>query len=152
MAAARLAVSGAFLHGIPNIASDPPRDAFRHDVTVYHAMPHGLCDPLRRRVRAGQYVHTTSVHAIKRAALAAHESQKDWLDVSQGMDSYLLAMDAISQEVGRMSGRYRHAEGWRRHLHLGLSSAEADPLLAALGEDCHLDAAYEAALNPDEAV
>ena len=147
MAAARLAVSAAFLHGIPNIPSDPPRAAYRHDVAVYHAMPHGLRDPLRRRIHAGQYVDTARVHATKRAALAAHESQKHWLDVSQGMDSYLLAMDEAALELGRRSGRYEYAEGWRRHLHLGFSSAEVDPLKEALGEDCHVDAAYEAALE-----
>jgi hypothetical protein len=66
--------------------------------------------------------------AKKRDALAAHESQKAWLDASQGMDSYLVAMDDLSLEVGRMSGEFEHAEGWRRHLHVGFSAADTDPL------------------------
>ena len=143
MFASRLAVSAAFLHCVPNLPSDPPREPYMHDVTVYHAMPHGLRDPLRKRIQAGEYVNTTTVHAVKRKALAAHESQKHWLDVSQGMDSYLISMDEMSREVGRMSGVYEHAEGWRRHLHLGFSSAEIDPLKKALGEDCHIDVGYE---------
>jgi LmbE family N-acetylglucosaminyl deacetylase len=143
MFAARLAVSAAFMHGIPNLASDPPRDAYFHDVTVYHAMPHGLRDPMRKRIHAGQYVNTASVHAQKRQALAAHESQKHWLDVSQGMDSYLITMDEMSQAVGMQSEHFKHAEGWRRHLHLGFSSAETDPLKEALGSKCLISVDYE---------
>jgi hypothetical protein len=56
-----------------------------------------------------------------RRVLAAHASQKAWLDATQGMDSYLDAADEMAREVGRMSGRFEYAEGWRRHLHLGLS-------------------------------
>jgi len=141
--AQRLAVTAAFAHGIPNFQCDPPLDAYFHDVTVYHAMPHGLCDPLRRRIHAGSYVDTTPVHARKREALAAHVSQKHWLDVSQGMDSYLIAMDAASRRVGALSGRFEHAEGWRRHLHLGFSAAPVDPLKEALGDDCLINDAYE---------
>jgi N-acetylglucosamine malate deacetylase 1 len=81
-------------------------------------------------------VNTSSVHDIKRAALACHRSQKEWLDVSQGMDSYLCAMDEMSRAVGKMSRRFEHAEGWRRHLHLGFCGANDDPLHEALGRDC----------------
>ncbi len=147
MNAARLAATAAFTHGIPNFRSDPPRDAYFHDVTVYHAMPHGLCDPLRQNLRAGLYVDTAAVHERKRSALAAHACQKHWLDVSQGMDSYLVSMDEVSRAVGRLSGCFEHAEGWRRHLHFGFSSSEVDPLREALGEDCVVDEIYEAGLQ-----
>jgi LmbE family N-acetylglucosaminyl deacetylase len=133
MEACRLAVTAAFAHGIPNFDCDPPQEAFFHDVTVYHAMPHGLCTPLRVTVEADAFVDTTSVHAQKRRALAAHESQKHWLDVSQGMDSYLMSMDEAAQKVGKLSGSFAYAEGWRRHLHLGFSAIESDPLKDALG-------------------
>lgn len=129
----RLAVTAAFARGMPNFRTIPPRPAVPGDVTVYHAMPHGLCDPLRQPVLPDGYVDTTPVHAAKRHALAAHASQKEWLDASQGMDSYLKAMDAMSLAQGRMSRRFRHAEGWRRHLHLGFSAGDDDPLAAALG-------------------
>jgi len=136
METCRLAVTAAFSHGIPNLASDPPREAYFHDVTVYHAMPHGLCTPLRVPIKADAFVNTTSVHEIKREALAAHECQKHWLDVSQGMDSYLISMDEASKRVGKLSGKFEFAEGWRRHLHLGFSTAEIDPLKDALGDLC----------------
>jgi LmbE family N-acetylglucosaminyl deacetylase len=66
------------------------------------------------------------------------DSMEDhWLDASQGMDSYLDAGDEMSRRVGRMSGRFEHAEGWRRHLHLGFSASEQDPLADALRGRCH---------------
>jgi LmbE family N-acetylglucosaminyl deacetylase len=143
----RLAVTATFSRGMPNFKTAPPRPAIGGDVTVYHAMPHGLRDGLRRRVAAGTFVNTTAVHARKREALAAHASQKEWLDASQGMDSYLKAMDGLSASVGKMSRRFRHAEGWRRHSHLGFSAQDADPLRAALGKDCRINPAYERALE-----
>ncbi len=143
----RLAVTAAFARGMPNFRTSPARHAVAGDVAIYHAMPHGLRDGLRRRVVPGAFVNTTAVHAIKRAALAAHASQKSWLDVSQGMDSYLLAMDEMSLAVGKMSGRFRHAEGWRRHLHLGFSATDGDPLADALGRNCLLNETYERSLG-----
>jgi hypothetical protein len=64
--------------------------------------------------------------------LALHASQRDWLDSSQGHDSYLRTLRNLDEEVGRMSGLFRCAEGWRRHLHLGFCGEHDDPLLAAL--------------------
>lgn len=139
----RLAVAAAFSRGMPNFRTTPPRPAIDGDVTVYHAMPHGLCDGLRRRIVLGAFVDTTSVHATKRRALAAHASQKAWLDASQGMDSYLIAMDEMSRAVGRMSRQFQHAEGWRRHLHLGFSAAETDPLASALQKKHGFNPDYE---------
>src|SRR2546426_3901836 len=129
----RLTVTAAFARGMQNFSTQPSRPAIDAEVALYHAMPHGLCDALRRRVAAELYVNTASVHALKREALACHRSQKEWLDVSQGMDSYLIAMDHLSWAVGRMSGRFKHAEGWRRHSHLGFCSEANDPLRLALG-------------------
>ena len=80
------------------------------------------------------------------APLAAHASQKAWLDATQGMDSNLVAMDETARAVGALSGRFSHAEGWRRHLHVGFRATEADPLRAALGEDAAMDEHYERGL------
>jgi hypothetical protein len=41
-------------------------------------------------------------------------------------------MQDMAAEVGRMWGRFRYAEGWRRHNHLGFSAEDADPLAEAL--------------------
>jgi LmbE family N-acetylglucosaminyl deacetylase len=145
--ACRLAVTAAFARGMPNFRTQPPRRPIAGDVTIYHAMPHGLRDGLRRRVWPGAFVETTPVQATKRCALAAHQSQKTWLDASQGMDSYLRAMEELSLAVGKMSRRFQHAEGWRRHLHLGFCAEGADPLRDALGRRYLVNRAYEAALE-----
>jgi N-acetylglucosamine malate deacetylase 1 len=131
----RLAVTAAFARGMPNFKTTPRQRAVEGDVTIYHAMPHGLRDPLRQPMVPDCFIDTTSVHATKREALAAHRSQKEWLDASQGMDSYLQTMDALSLAVGKMSGRFQHGEGWRRHLHLGFSAHEEDPLGDQLKEN-----------------
>jgi LmbE family N-acetylglucosaminyl deacetylase len=132
MNTARLAVTAAFARGMPNFATDPPVAPVAGAVTVYHAMPHGLRDGLRRPVEPDCFVNTTGVQETKRRALAAHASQKAWLDATQGMDSYLDAADEMARAVGRLSGRFPCAEGWRRHLHLGLAATDDDPLAAAL--------------------
>ncbi|HAB17245.1 MAG TPA: PIG-L family deacetylase [Verrucomicrobiota bacterium] len=129
----RIAVTAAFARGMPNFWTEPGHPHVEHDVAVYHAMPHGLVTPMREPIQPDLFVDTTSVQAQKRAALACHRSQKEWLDASQGMDSYLATMDELSREVGRRSGCFEHAEGWRRRLHLGFSSTEKDPLAEALG-------------------
>jgi LmbE family N-acetylglucosaminyl deacetylase len=144
---ARLAVTAAFSRGVPNYRSTPARAAVFSDVTIYHASPHGLRDTLRRRVHPGAYVNTASVHEQKRAALACHVSQRQWLDATQGMDNYLRTMDAFSRELGSLSRRFRHAEGWRRHSHWGFCAEDADPLADALGSKYLVNAAYERSLE-----
>jgi hypothetical protein len=65
--------------------------------------------------------------------LAKHRTQKDWLDQSQGHDSYLQTLRDLDAQGGRISGKFKYAEGWRRHLHLGYCGPDDDPLCDALG-------------------
>jgi N-acetylglucosamine malate deacetylase 1 len=143
----RLAVTAAFTKGMPNFKSVPPRPTADYDVTVYHGMSHGLCDQLRRRIVPGSFVNTTSVHQTQIKALSAHKSQQNWLDVSQGLNSFLLALEDLSLAVGHLSKRFKHAEGWRRHLHFGYASRETDPLAEALGRNHLVNQAYERSLQ-----
>lgn len=145
--ACRLAVTAAFAHGMPNFESVPRRAVYQGDVVLYHWMPHGFQDQLRRRVVAGAFVDTASVQPVKRAALSEHRSQQHWLDTSQGMNSYLAAMEDMSRELGRRSGKFKHAEGFRRHLHLGFSAEETDPLAALLGKHYLINQAFERGLG-----
>jgi LmbE family N-acetylglucosaminyl deacetylase len=147
MTTARLAVTAAFARSIPGYATTPPRRPTPRPVTIYHASPHGLHDGLRRCVPPGAFVDTTSVHARKREALACHASQQQFLDATQGMNSYLQTMDEISRAVGKLSRRFPHAEGWRRHAHLGFCAERADPLRAALGRKYLVSARYERLLE-----
>jgi hypothetical protein len=65
-------------------------------------------------VLPGAFVDTGSVHARKRAALACHASQREFLDHTQGMDSYLRTMDDFSRALGKLSGRFTHADALGR--------------------------------------
>jgi LmbE family N-acetylglucosaminyl deacetylase len=129
----RLVVTAAFARGMPNFKTTPPRKHVANDTVIYHALPHGLRDQLGKRIAPEFFVNTGSVHTLKSESLAAHQSQKAWLDATQGMNSYLAEMDAMSRAVGQMSGSFEHAEGWRRHLHLGFSTREIDLLSTLLG-------------------
>jgi LmbE family N-acetylglucosaminyl deacetylase len=132
--ACRLAVTAAFARGMPNFPTDPLRPVVDQPVTLYHVQPHGNRDPLGQPVQPSLFVDVSSVLDQKATALACHRSQRQWLDASQGLDSYIETMKSLGREVGAMSGRFEYAEGWRRHLHLGFCSESADPLREALGE------------------
>ncbi|TWT83785.1 4-oxalmesaconate hydratase [Planctomycetes bacterium CA13] len=130
--ACRLAVSAAFCHGMPNMESDPEMDVYMEPVTVYHAQPVGLHTPLGEFVTPHLYVDETDVIEQKVKALACHASQKQWLDESQGLDSYLQTLRDLSTEMGNRSGKFPVAEGWRRRQHWGFCNADDDPLRDAL--------------------
>ena len=133
----RIGVTSAFSRGVPNFPTDPPREATYQDVVLYHALPYGLRDGLRRRILPDFYVDISSVIDEKKRMLACHESQKRWLDETQGLESYLQTMREMSAEVAAMAGRGQYAEGWRRHSHLGFSAVEADPLMEMLAVYCY---------------
>jgi LmbE family N-acetylglucosaminyl deacetylase len=130
----RLAVTAAFARGMPNFITRPRRATWAGDTTVYHAMPHGLRDGMRQKVQPGLFVDVGSVRETKLAALACHASQQRWLRATQGMNSYVKASDDMAREVGRMSHKFKYAEGWRQHSHLGFSATDHNPLAAALGK------------------
>ena len=130
----RLAVSAAFSHAMPNLKSIPDLPIYTEPVTVYHAMPVGNKTPLGEIITPHLYVDEADVIETKVKSLACHASQKQWLDESQGMDSYLQTLRDLSREVGRMSGRFEYAEGWRRREHWGFCGPNDDPLRDALSE------------------
>jgi len=131
--AARIAVAAAFARGMPHYPSDPPAPPITDDVTVYHALPYGLLDPLRNPVRPHLYVDIAPALDRNRRMLACHESQARWLAASQGV-SYLDALDRFARTVGEMSRRFEYAQGWQRRNHLGFSAADTDPVADALGD------------------
>lgn len=143
----RIVVTAAFAHGMPNFRSIPPRPTGDYDVAIYHCSPHSMRDPLRQRILPGAFVNITSVLETKRAALAEHRSQQDWLVESQGVNSFLAKAESDARLVGRVSGKFKYAEGWRRHLHYGFSANDADPLAEALGKDYLVNRAYERRLE-----
>ena len=143
----RIGVTAAFSRCMPNYPTDPPVEATYQDIVLYHALPYGLRDALGRSIAPEFTVDITSVIEDKERMLACHESQKKWLDQTQGLDSYLRTMRDMSAAVARAAGTGEaagiarataggYAEGWRRHSHLGFSATEIDPLFELLRPYC----------------
>lgn len=139
---ARLVVTGAFSRASINLATDPPQPIWDGETVIYHAMPHGLRDNMRRRVPVEGYVDIAPYMDTKRAMLACHRSQKEWLDKTQGMDAYLDDMAKFARLVGEQSQAFTEAEGWRRHSALGFGPPAADPLADILGSHYRCDRTY----------
>jgi len=128
----RLVVTAAFSKGMPNFVTTPSVPHAAGPVRIYHALPHGLRDGLGRELIADRYVDISGVMETKRELLACHESQKKWLDATQGMDAYLDEMSRMCADMGKMSGVLDFAEGFLRHSHLGFCPPDYDPLTHSL--------------------
>jgi N-acetylglucosamine malate deacetylase 1 len=130
----RLMVSACFCRGMRNWLSAPPLPPTFQDCFLYHCNPHGNHDGMRNLVVPSLYVDITDKIETKEQMLRCHASQKEWLDTSQGMDSYLITMREICAEMGGMAPNpVPYAEGFRQHMHAGLSAQDGDPLSDVLG-------------------
>ena len=136
MNTAKIAVTATFARNIPNFRSIPDEPAVFEDAMLYHATPYILTDMMRRPIVPEAYIDVSSVMDRKEQLLACHASQKEWLDATQGFDSYLKHMRDLTEKVGTMSGRFRFAEGWRRHSHVGFTREDCNPLADLLKERC----------------
>ena len=135
MHTARIVLTAAFARAMPNFRTIPAVPPVRKETAVYHALPYGLQDGLGNRASAHFYVDITQVIDNKEAMLAMHRSQRNWLDESQLIDSYLQTMRDMSSEVGQMAGgTYTYAEGWVRHNSLGYAAVSFTPLEDMLKE------------------
>ena len=132
MNTARLVVTGAFSRAMKFYPVEPPLPSTSQPLCLYHAQPYTNLTPLKKMVVPDLFVDTEDLIERKQELLACHKSQKDWLDVSQGVDSYLTALAALDRSVGELSGRFSYAEGWRQHLHMGFAGDEDNFLLDAL--------------------
>ena len=132
---ARLVVTACFSRAMRHFRSDPPRGATDQDVYLYHAQPHLNRDGMRNLVVPTLVVNVTSLIETKLKMLGCHESQRQWLDETQGLDDYLESMRQSGAEVARMSNQtgWEFAEGFRQHSHVGFSTRDGDPLSEVLG-------------------
>ena len=134
MNAAKLGYTAAFSRGMTNYITDPEREPILKNVSVYHAMPYGLHDSMNKAIIPDFFVDVETVLNNKRNMLALHNSQKKWLDESQGLDAYLETMIGMCEKVGEMSEEFRYAEGWRKHNNLGFCEIDANPLETILNK------------------
>jgi LmbE family N-acetylglucosaminyl deacetylase len=81
---------------------------------LYFMDPIGGVDRENRPVAADFYVDIGTTFETKRAMLAEHSSQREWLRQQHGMDDYLLTMERWTRELGRRAGVI-FAEGFRHY-------------------------------------
>ncbi len=133
METCRLAVTAAFSRSVPNFKPEPAIPIVEQDVAIYHAQPHGNRTPDGKLAVPDYYVAIDEVMMQKQAMLNCHQSQQNWLQSTQKMNSYLQTMLDLGAEVARIGSlNCQYAEGWTKHLHLGFGPAEFDPLKEAL--------------------
>ena len=134
MQTCRLAVTAAFAKGIPNFATTPVCEAYDGEVAIYHAQPHGNRTPMNEVVIPSFAINIDSVLERKLQMLKCHESQQGWLQTTQKMNSYLQTMLDLGCETATLAKLpCQYAEGWHRHLHLGFSGPDFDPLKDLIG-------------------
>lgn len=133
---ARLVVTACFSRAMRHFISDPPREISDQDVYLYHAQPHLNRDGMRNFIVPELMVNISSEMDIKLKMLACHESQREWLGDTQGLDNYLESMRQAGEELGHMvkSDKWQFAEGFRQHSHFGFSQRDHNPLAEALGD------------------
>ena len=126
--AGSLADSSALCRGMGNFRGVEDVPPVMTDVAVYHSLPLSLKDQLNRPVTPDIFVDVTSTIPLKRQMLNCHQTQKQWLDESQGMDAYLEDMASRAKAMGELCGFCEYAEGWVRHNPNGFCPDNFDPL------------------------
>ena len=135
MNSGRVIATACFARGMKNYLALPGRPETLQDVYLYHAQPWFNRDEMRNVVMPSLVVDVAGEIELKDRMLRCHESQKKWLDVSQGQDAYLLTMRQVCAETARLSGLrgLKYAEGFRQHNFIGFSAKDKDVLSEALG-------------------
>ncbi|MDQ6705415.1 MAG: PIG-L family deacetylase, partial [Acidobacteriota bacterium] len=102
----RLVRDACFAATIPNYATgSAPLSKIPH---LY------FMDPIDERITPDLWIDVTAVFDTKRAMLAQHRSQGNWLSQQHGIDDYLVQMERWTRENGERAG-YQYAEGFRQH-------------------------------------
>jgi len=112
-AASALVRDACFAAGCPNYATGTAAslDWIPH---LYFMDPVEGVDRDRNVVRPDFLVDVGSTFATKRAMLACHDSQREWLRRHHGMDNYLDTMEQWTRLRGKLLG-VEYAEGFRRY-------------------------------------
>lgn len=112
-ATSALVRDACFAASCPNYAAGeaPPLPAIPH---LYFADPIEGLDREGHPQRPDFMVDVGAVFADKRAMLACHQSQRNWLRKQHGMEDYLAVMEKWTRDRGRAAG-VEFAEGFRRY-------------------------------------
>jgi LmbE family N-acetylglucosaminyl deacetylase len=113
-AASALTRDACFAAAAPNYVTPSSAPALPAIPHLYFMDPIGGVDRAGRPVMADFYVDIGRQFETKRAMLAEHASQREWLRAQHGMDDYLLTMERWTREQGRRAG-VEFAEGFRQY-------------------------------------
>jgi len=117
------------------ISCDPPESSYSKPVAIYHAMPHSMMDMERTPAVPDFVVNVDSVMETRKAMLSKHASQREWLDATQGMSSYIDMMVNNALDIGENFGASQYAEGWIRHNYTGYGTLGFDPVMELLSDN-----------------
>lgn len=109
----KLVQTACFSAGVKNIRTDS--DPFYHVPHLYYADAMEGKDRFGQPVNPSMVVDISSKITLKETMLVCHASQREWLRAHHGMDEYVHAMRAASQQRGRSVG-VAYGEGFRQHL------------------------------------
>lgn len=129
---ARLVVAAAFARTCKNVPTLPAHDRVDGPVAVYHAQPHLNHGPLRGFIEPEFTIDVGEVMGRKLDMLACHQSQRQWLDETQGMNSYIETMREMGQYLANRAGLEGYVEGWRKRSSLGFAPESFNPLQTVL--------------------
>lgn len=102
-----------FAAQLPNYRTDSP--PLTDIPALYFMDPIEGLDREGRAVKPDFSVDVGETFEIKKAMLAAHSTQREWLKRHHGMDNYLDSMEAWTRERGDSAG-CKYAEGFRQYL------------------------------------
>ena len=94
--------------------SGQPAKPMRAIPHLYFMDPVGACDRDLNPIAPDFFVDVSSTFEKKKAMLACHSSQREWLRKHHGMDDYIATMERWTRACGTR-GRLEFAEGFRRY-------------------------------------
>ena len=113
----RLVFDACFSASVPNYRTHAwePAEPTAAVPALYYCDPVGLVDHFGKPILPQFCVDISTTFEQKLAALACHESQREWLRRQHGMDEYLDDARRQSRERGELVG-VEFGEGFRQHL------------------------------------
>ncbi|MBV9501745.1 MAG: PIG-L family deacetylase [Acidobacteriaceae bacterium] len=103
-----------FAASVPNYSTKPKRGALPAILPLYFVDPIGLTDREGRETVPDFVVNVGSTLETKKAMLATHRSQREWLREQHGMDDYLAQMEEWTRQRGTRAG-IEYGEGFRQY-------------------------------------
>ncbi len=113
-ATSELVRDACFAASVRNYVSKPKHPALSGIPSLYFVDPIALTNRAGKETVPDFVIDVASMLETKKAMLAKHESQREWLRQQHGMDDYLAQMEAWTRQRGIRAGIDR-GEGFRQY-------------------------------------